>query len=102
MRPLVYLWHGALCICSVASFVGAIAGYKVARSSDASAKSIQIGMSDLISVGPRALPPIDGAFRLRVVEPSLVSRRNCLVERQWQNTGHWRAWDFEAGGCNRE
>jgi hypothetical protein len=101
-RSLVYLWTGALCICSLASFVGAIAGYNVARSRDASAKAVQIDMSELISTGPQALPPIDGAFRLRVVEPSLVSRRNCLVERQWQNTASWRARGFEAGGCNHE
>jgi hypothetical protein len=102
MKPLVYLWTGALCICSLAGFVGAIAGYNVARSRDASAKAVQIDMSDLISIGPQALSPIDGAFRLRTVEPSLVSRRNCLVERQWQNTAFWRARGFETGSCNRE
>jgi hypothetical protein len=89
-KPLVYLWTGALCICLLAGFVGAIAGYNVARSRDASANAVPIDMSDLISIGPQALPPSDGAFRLRVVEPSLVSRRNCLVERQWQNPASWR------------
>ena len=101
-KPLVYLWTGALCICLLAGFVGAIAGYNVARSRDASANAVPIDMSDLISIGPHALSRSDGAFRLRVVEPSLVSRRNCLVERQWQNPASWRARGFEAGGCNRE
>jgi hypothetical protein len=97
-RPQVYLWAGALCICSLVSFVSAIAGYNVARSRDASAMAVQIDRSDLISVGQQALTPVERAFRLRVVEPSLVSRRHCLVERQWQNTASWRAWGFEAGG----
>jgi hypothetical protein len=97
-RPQVYLWTGALCICSLVSFVSAIAGYNVARSRDASAKAVQIDRSDLISVGQQALLPVERAFRLRVVEPSLVYRRHCLVERQWQNTASWRAWGFEAGG----
>jgi hypothetical protein len=97
-RPLVYLWTGALCICSLVSFVSAIAGYNVARSRDASAKVVQIDRSDLISVGPQALPSVDRAFGLRVVEPSLVSRRHCLVERQSQNSASRRAWDFESGG----
>jgi len=102
MKPLVYLWTGALCICSLAGFVGAIAGYNVARNRDASAKAVPIDMSDPISVGLQALPPVDRVFRLRMVELSLVSRRNCLVERQWQNTAPWRASGFEAGGCNRK
>jgi hypothetical protein len=100
-RPLVYLWTGALCICSLVSFVSAIAGYNVARSRDASAKAVQIDRSDLISVGQQALPPVERAFRLSVVEPSLVYRRHCLVERQWQNTAAWRAWGFEAGGNSK-
>jgi hypothetical protein len=98
MRPRVYLWTGALCICSLVSFVSAIAGYNVVRSRDALAKAVQIDRSDLISVGPQALPSVDRAFGLRVVEPSLVSRRHCLVERQSQNSASRRAWDFEAGG----
>jgi hypothetical protein len=102
MRPRVYLWTGALCICSLVSFFSAIAGYHVARSRDASAKAIPVDISDLISVGPQALPPMDRAFRLRTVEPTLVSRRNCLVERQWQDTATWRASGFEAGRCNSE
>jgi hypothetical protein len=81
-RPQVYLWTGALCICSLVSFVSAIAGYNVARSRDAPAKAVQIDRSDLISVGQQALPPVERAFRLRVVEPSLVSRRHCPVERR--------------------
>jgi hypothetical protein len=99
---VLYLWTGALCICSLVSFVSAIAGYNVARSREASAKAVPVDTSDLISVGPQALPPMDRAFRLRRVEPTLVSRRNCLVERQWQDTATWRASGFEAGRCNSE
>ena len=101
-RPVLYLWTGALCISSLVSFVSAIAGYNVARSRDVSAKAVQVDMNDLTSFGPQALPVIDKVFQLRTVEPGLVSRRNCLVERQWQNTAPWRASSFEAGGRNGE
>jgi hypothetical protein len=99
---VLYLWTGALCICLLVSFVSAIAGYNVARSRDVSAKAVQVDMNDLTSFGPQALPVIDKVFQLRTVEPGLVSRRNCLVERQWQNTAPWRASSFEAGGRNGE
>jgi hypothetical protein len=101
-RPVLYLWTGALCICSLVSFVSAIAGYNVARSRDVSAKAVQVDMNDLTSFGPQALPVIDKVFQLRTVEPGLVSRRNCLVERQRQNAAPWRASSFEAGGRNGE
>ena len=92
---------GTLYICSLVNFAGIIADYNVAHSRESSGKGVQIDMSYLTSLGPQALPAIDRAFQLRAVEPSLVSRRNCLVERQRQDMASWRAWGFRSWRLQR-
>ena len=59
-----------------------------------SGKGVSIDMHYLSLLGPQALPALDKAFQLRGVDTSLVSHRNCLVERLRQDMASWRAWSF--------
>ena len=51
-------------------------------------------MNYLFSLGPQALPAIDRAIALRRSDPTLVSRRGCLVEQQIKAMVSWRSWGF--------
>ena len=85
---------GTLYICSLVNFAAIIADYNVTHSREASGKGVSIDMHYLSLLGPQALPALDKAFQLRGVDTSLVSHRNCLVERLRQDMASWRAWSF--------
>ena len=85
---------GTLYICSLVNFAAIIADYNVTHSREASGKGVSIDMHYLSLLGPQALPALDKAFQLRGVDTSLVSHRNCLVERLRQDMVSWRAWSF--------
>ena len=85
---------GTLYICSLVNFAAIIADYNVTHSREASGKGVSIDMHYLSLLGPQALPALDRAFQLRGVDTSLVSHRNCLVERLRQDMASWRAWSF--------
>jgi hypothetical protein len=72
-----------LYICSLVNFAAVIADYNV------------------VHLGPQALPAIDRAIQLRGDDPSLVSRRNCLVEQQRKDMASWRAWGFRSWRLQR-
>jgi len=59
-------------------------------------------MNYLLSLGPRALPAIDRAIALRGFDPTLVSRRGCLVERHLKATTSWRFWGFRSWRLQRD
>ena len=67
------------------------ADYNVSHSREAAGKGVWIDMNYLLSLGPRALPAIDRAIALRGFDPTLVSRRGCLVEQQQKATASWRS-----------
>jgi len=83
-----------LYICSLVNFSAVIADYNVDHSREVAGNGIQVDMNYLIHLGPQALPAIDRAIQLRGADPTLVSRRNCLVEQQRNNLASWRAWGF--------
>lgn len=80
--------------CSLVNFVAIIADYNVSHSREATGKGVWIDMNYLLSLGPQALPAIDRAIVLRRYDPTLVSRRGCLVEQQAKDTASWRSWGF--------
>jgi len=83
-----------LYICSLVNFAAIIADYNVSHSREAAGKGVWIDMNYLFSLGPQALPAIDRAIALRGFDPTLVSRRGCLVEQQMKATASWRSWGF--------
>ncbi|KRQ95336.1 hypothetical protein CQ10_32825 [Bradyrhizobium valentinum] len=83
-----------LYICSLINFAAIIADYNVSHSREATGKGVWIDMNYLLSLGPQALPAIDRAIALRGFDPTLVSRRGCLVEQQLKETASWRSWGF--------
>ena len=84
----------ALYICSLVNFAAIIADYNVGHSREAAGKGVWIDMNYLFSLGPQALPAIDRAIALRGFDPTLVSRRGCLVEQQRREMAAWRSWGF--------
>jgi hypothetical protein len=87
--------------CSLVNFAAVIADYNVDHSREVSGKGIQVDMNYLIHLGPQALPAIDRAIQLRGADPTLVSRRNCLVEQQRNEMASWRAWSFRSWRLQR-
>jgi hypothetical protein len=58
-------------------------------------------MNYLFSLGPQALPAVDRALALRSFDPTLVSRRGCLVEQQAKQMASWRSWGFRSWRLQR-
>jgi len=86
---------GTLYLCSLVNFAAIIADYNVSHSRQAGGKGVSVDLHYLTILGPQALPAIDRAIQLKyVADPSLVSHRNCLVERLRQEAASWRAWSF--------
>lgn len=86
-----------LYVCSLINFAAVIADYNVSHSREVAGKGVAVDMDYLIGLGPQALPAIDKAFATRGwSDPSLVSRRNCLVEQQRKDMASWRAWGFRS------
>jgi hypothetical protein len=83
-----------LYISSLVNFAAVIADYNVSHSREATGKGVSIDTNYLLSLGPQALPAIDRAIALRGFDPTLVSRRGCLVEQQVKATASWRSWAF--------
>ena len=94
IRANLITLSATLYICSLVNFAAIIADYNVAHSREASGKGVSIDTHYLSLLGPQALPALDKAFQLRSVDPSLVSHRNCLVERLSKDMASWRAWSF--------
>jgi hypothetical protein len=90
-----------LYICSLVNFSAVIADYNVDHSREVSGKGIQVDMNYLIHLGPQAVPAIDRAIQLRGADPTLVSRRNSLVEQQHNDMACWRAWGFRSWRLQR-
>jgi hypothetical protein len=90
-----------LYICSLVNFAAIIADYNVSHSREAAGKGVWIDMNYLFSLGPQALPAIDRAIALRGFDPTLVSRRGCLVEQQVKATASWRSWSFRSWRLQR-
>jgi hypothetical protein len=87
--------------CSLINFAAIIADYNVSHSREATGKGVSIDMNYLFSLGPQALPTIDRAITLRGFDPTLVSRRGCLVEQQMKDTAFWRSWGFRSWRLQR-
>ncbi|WOH68077.1 DUF4173 domain-containing protein [Bradyrhizobium sp. BWA-3-5] len=87
--------------CSLINFAAIIADYNVSHSREATGKGVWIDMNYLFSLGPQALPAIDRAIALRGIDPTLVSRRGCLVEQQVKDTTFWRSWGFRSWRLQR-
>jgi len=62
---------------------------------------VWIDMNYLFSLGPQALPAIDRAIALRGFDPTLVSRRGCLVEQKRREIAAWRSWGFRSWRLQR-
>lgn len=90
-----------LYICSLVNFPAEIANYNVGHSREVSGKGVQIDINYLFHLGPQALPAIDRAILLRGSDPTLVSRRNCLVEQQHKDMASWRAWGVRSWRLQR-
>jgi hypothetical protein len=90
-----------LYLCSLVNFAAVIAGYNVGHSREVSGKGVQLDMNYLVHLGPQALPAIDRAIQVRGADPTLVSRRNCLVEQQRNDLASWRAWSFRSWRLQR-
>jgi hypothetical protein len=90
-----------LYICSLVNFPAAIADYNVGHGREVTGKGVQVDMNYLVHLGPQALPAIDRAIQLRGADPTLVSRRNCLVEQQRNDMASWRAWSFRSWRLQR-
>jgi hypothetical protein len=58
-------------------------------------------MNYLFSPGPQALPAIDRAVAFRSYDPTLVSRRGCLVEQQTKQVASWRSQGFRSWRLQR-
>lgn len=87
--------------CSLINFAAIIADYNVSHSHEATGKGVSLDMNYLLSLGPQALPAIDRALTLRGLDPTLVSRRGCLVEQQVKDTAFWRSWGFRSWRLQR-
>ena len=87
--------------CSLINFAGIIADYNVSHSREATGKGVSLDLNYLFSLGPQALPAIDRAITLRGLDPTLVSRRGCLVEQQVKDTAFWRTWGFRSWRLQR-
>ena len=94
IRANLITLSATLYICALVNFAAIIADYNMAHSREASGKGVSIDTHYLSLLGPQALPALDKAFQLRSVDPSLVSHRNCLVERLSKDMASWRAWSF--------
>ena len=90
-----------LYICSLVNFAAIIADYNVSHSREAAGKGVWIDMNYLFSLGPQALPAIDRAIALRGFDPTLVSRRGCLVEQQRREMASWRSWGLRSWRLQR-
>jgi hypothetical protein len=90
-----------LYVCSLVNFAAIIADYNVSHSREAAGKGVWIDMNYLFSLGPQALPAIDRAIALRGFDPTLVSRRGCLVEQQRREMVSWRSWGFRSRRLQR-
>jgi hypothetical protein len=62
---------------------------------------VWIDMNYLFSRGPQALPAIDRTIALRGFDPTLVSRRGCLVEQQRREMAFWCSWGFRGWRLQR-
>jgi len=87
--------------CSLVNFAAIIAEYNVSHSREANGKGVWIDMNYLFTLGPQALPAIDRAIALRSFDPTLVSRRGCLVEQQVKQMASWRSWGFRSWRLQR-
>ena len=90
-----------LYICSLVNFAAIIADYNVSHSREAAGKGVWIDMNYLFHLGPQALPAIDRAIALRGFDPTLVSRRGCLVEQQRREMASWRSWGLRSWRLQR-
>jgi hypothetical protein len=90
-----------LYVCALVNFPALIANYNVGHSREVTGQGIQVDMNYLIRLGPQALPAIDRAIQFRGADPTLVSRRNCLVEQQRNDMASWRAWGFRSWRLQR-
>ena len=90
-----------LYICSLVNFAAIIADYNVSHSREAAGKGVSIDMNYLFSLGSQALPAIDRAIALRGFDPTLVSRRGCLVEQQRREIASWRSWGLRSWRLQR-
>ena len=90
-----------LYVCSLINFVAIIADYNVSHSREVSGKGILIDTNYLSQLGPQALPAIEKVLQIRVFDPSLVSRRDLLVEVQRKDMLSWRSWGFRSWRLQR-
>jgi hypothetical protein len=90
-----------LYVCSLVNFAAIIADYNVSHSREANGKGVRIDINYLFTLGPQALPAIDRAIALRSFDPTLVSRRSCLVEQQAKEMASWRSWGFRSWRLQR-
>jgi len=101
VRANVITLAATLYICALVNVPAIIADYNVSHSREATGKGVSIDMNYLFSLGPQALPAIDRAITLRGFDPTLVSRRGCLVEQQMKDTAFWRSWGFRSWRLQR-
>ena len=101
IRANVIVLAATLYVCSLVNFSAVIADYNVDHSREVAGKGIQVDMNYLLHLGPQALPAIDRAIQLRGADPTLVSRRDCLVEQQRNDMASWRAWGFRSWRLQR-
>jgi hypothetical protein len=101
IRANLIVLTATLFVCSLVNFSAVIADYNVDHSREVSGKGIQVDMNYLLHLGPQALPAIDRAIQLRGADPTLVSRRNSLVEQQRNDVASWRAWGFRSWRLQR-
>jgi Domain of unknown function (DUF4173) len=87
--------------CSLLNFDAMIADYNVGHSREVSSKGVQIDTNYLLQLGPQALPAIEKILQIRVFDPSLVSRRDFLVEVQRKDMSSWRSWGFRSWRLQR-
>jgi hypothetical protein len=101
IRANLMVLTATLYVCALVDLTPAIANYNVSHSREASGKGVTIDMNYLMQLGPQALPAIDRAIALRGSDPSLVSRRDSLVEQQRKYMASWRAWGFRGWRLRR-
>lgn len=96
LRANLITLTGTLYICSLVNFAATIADYNVVHSRESSGKGASLDVYYLTDLGPQALPAIDRALQLKANDPSLVTYRDRLVERQRQDMASWRTWGFRS------
>ena len=101
IRANLITLSATLYICSLVNFAAIIADYNVSHSREAAGNGVSIDMNYLFSLGSQALPAIDRAIALRRFDPTLVSRRGCLVEQQRREIASWRSWGFRSWRLQR-